>query len=425
MANILLNDEEERFKCTLRENIRPSEPIADPHLLQGRGQKIREIEQAFNAHGRHVFIFGDRGVGKTSLALTAASLRHPSTSDPLIIGCSHTSTFFDLIADLVVELIPNSSRLQSHESMESTSLGLFKLFSYQKSNKISPVSGSTLSIRSMNEAVKLIDEALKIRNEVNPIVIIDEFDAIQGEQDKKYFAELLKFLYDKRIGIRFIFCGISRSIDDLVGHHLSASRSLLPVELGRLPHEARWAVIENAADKLDIDVDRDLLIRIGQISDGFPYYVHLIGERLFWNVFEHRSESLVASSDDFGSSIAEAIEQAQTPLKRAYKNAVEKATNSRDYEHVLWAIADTEYLLRQLSDIYEKSYLRIMGSFPKIAPLDRDTFRKRLYSLLKPSHGSIIERPRTGWFQFQENIVRGYVRLVAGKEGVHLGREHL
>jgi hypothetical protein len=70
------------------------------------------------------------------------------------------------------------------------------------------------------------------------------------------------------ISVRFIFCGIGRTLDEIIGSHLSADQALSPVELEPLPHEARWAIVENAGKKLGLRVGKEYLIRIGQISDG-------------------------------------------------------------------------------------------------------------------------------------------------------------
>jgi uncharacterized protein len=51
----------------------------------------------------------------------------------------------------------------------------------------------------------------------------------------------------------------------------------MAIQLERLPHDARWEIIQIPAEKLKIEIDRETLVRIGQISDGFPYCVHLIG----------------------------------------------------------------------------------------------------------------------------------------------------
>ena len=47
-------------------------PIRSIQHLKGRQQQLQEIERALYAPGRHIFIYGDRGVGKSSLAATAA-----------------------------------------------------------------------------------------------------------------------------------------------------------------------------------------------------------------------------------------------------------------------------------------------------------------------------------------------------------------
>jgi len=50
-------------------------------------------------------------------------------------------------------------------------------------------------------------------------------------------------------------------------------------------------------------------------------------------------------------------------------------------------------------------------------------FSDRLNKLKTARHGGIIVPKGAGWYEFKENIVRGYVRLRAESEGVHLGAE--
>jgi hypothetical protein len=56
--------------------------------------------------------------------------------------------------------------------------------------------------------------------------------------------------------------------------------------------------------------------------------------------------------------------------------------------------------------------------------LSKDVFRRRLYQLCDDAHGAIIIRDQNGWFHFDENVVRGYVRLQAQKANIELGRDH-
>jgi uncharacterized protein len=61
----------------------------------------------------------------------------------------------------------------------------------------------------------------------------------------------------------------------------------------------------------------------------------------------------------------------------------------------------------------------------KAKALTIDKFRQRLYRLCEPSHGSILVKKRNSWYAFNENVIRGYVRLVAERAGVKLGADSL
>ena len=116
-----------------------------------------------------------------------------------------------------------------------------------------------------------------------------------------------------------------------------------------------------------------------------------------------------------------AVQESETSLKIIYDNAVQKYSDT--YEEVLWAVADDNLLRRQMTDIFDKSYERIMDERIGRTKLSKKTFYQRIYSLTTPRHGEVLIPRGNGWYEFRENIVRGYVRLRAAKEGLALGRE--
>ena len=94
----------------------PSKEIDSPDHLLGREPNLKLIARAFNSHGRNIFIFGDRGIGKTSVARTAATLNN-CTDHKHVVG--HTSGFYSFRDSMVrgyvrlraeaegIELIPD------------------------------------------------------------------------------------------------------------------------------------------------------------------------------------------------------------------------------------------------------------------------------------------------------------------------------
>ena len=96
--------DEDRFIAILDEYVRPSSPIDSFEHLYGRDKQLQTIDEALSTRGRHVFIYGDRGVGKTSLARTAAFKRNPSAFEPPFVACGTGTGFASLVSSIVTQL---------------------------------------------------------------------------------------------------------------------------------------------------------------------------------------------------------------------------------------------------------------------------------------------------------------------------------
>lgn len=160
-------------------------------------------------------------------------------------------------------------------------------------------------------------------------------------------------------------------------------------------------------------------MRIARISDGFPHYVHLLCEKLFWLVYEETDDGIV-TPDLFERALIRASEDMEPQLKMPYERATRKYTNY--YEEILWAVADHHQLQRPTTEIFE-SYLRIMRTL-KREPLEKKKFYTRMNNLKKESHGNILMGSRAGWYEYREKMLRGYARLRAEQSGVTLDIEH-
>ncbi len=407
------------IESKLSDYLTPSQTISHQERLHGRDKQLEAIRRALRSPGRHIFIYGDRGVGKTSLAKTAAFISQPSTQELALVACDQQGSFSDFVQDIAKKLYPEATSIDRTVDHSEAKLALGPL-SLGKATSIEK--GIIPAISTINDAAELLRQVAKAFD-YEPIVIVDEFDQLSDPKDMKLFADLIKQVSDQEIGIRFIFCGIGSSLEELIGVHLSTDRYITPVELEPLRHEARWAILENAAEAFDVEFDRETIIRIGHISDGFPYYIHLIGENIVWTMFDLVEEVSAVNPEIFHTAITASIESSYTSLKIAYDTAVKKYKHSEQYEEVLWAVADGKLFERSTDDIYRNSYIPIMQKLDK-TPIERKNFSQRLNSLKKDGHGKILDTPRRSWYSFVENMIRGYVRLRAEKAGLQLGPDH-
>lgn len=414
------------FEEVMAAYVRPSDAIDSFEHLVGRGQQLESIEEAIVSPGKHIFIYGDRGAGKTSLAQTIAYAHNPSASAPVLVACGKKTTFSSIVFDIANQLVGRSRFLIAEKSRTSgrqLSIGPFSgIGGSVNGSSTEKMTERQIDVVDLNAATALLSEAATIRGG-RSIVVIDEFENLPSLEDRQLFAELIKQLSDRKVPVTLVFCGIGKSLEDLLQGHGSSDRYLHEEKLPTPPLNfgQQWEIVDAAATKLGLTVNSDSRLRIAQVSDGFPHYVHLICEKLFWRAFRAEEEIDELTPEDYMAAVQAALNSVEARLRAAYDLAVKKDLDQ--YQEVLWAVADHYELTRNTQSIYSNSYERIMEERGR-TPLTQKTFMARLTALKSPSHGAILTGERRGWIRFSENLIRGYVRLVAESSGVRLALEH-
>jgi len=411
----VLIQEEHAFGTLLGKVLSASRPLQSEEFLRGRESQLNGIKQALYQPGRHVLIHGYRGVGKSSLAQTAA-YSFSKQADPIVVGCDEHSTFARIMRDIFDEAAKRNPTVD--KTVRELSVG-FERFGIHLGQTVTIEEGKSSDPGSLNEAVRLMEHLCKTYA-AEPVIVVDEFDQIKNKDEQKHFTNFIKQVSDRHVPVRFLFCGIGESVDDIMAAHASADRYFHTVGLGQLPWEARYEVVEYAAEQLGISIDQNTVIRIARISDGFPYYVHFVAEKLFWRVFSAQNGGKV-TGELFEVAMADAAKSMEMRLRGPYEAATQKYSN--DYEPILWAVADGHEFRKRSTDIFEKSYPRIMDALHE-APVEREKFNGRINSLKQPSHGAILTGSRQGWYEFTEKMIRGYVRLRAEQRGIILEVDH-
>lgn len=412
---------EDEFREVLAEYLTPSLAVRTPERLFGREKNLLAISRALSSPGRQIFIYGDRGVGKTSLAYTAAVANAHASGDPIYVVCSKTSTFSDIIHAVGNATVDVKKRMERAASGQSLALSIPNVAGATYGFG-TPGSTAVPAPQTINEALDVI-RYVAAKRTGRTIIVIDEMERIEQPAEREKFAEFIKNIPELEVDVRFIFGGIATDVSELLESHPSAGRILEAIQLERLRHSDLWRIIEVVSDRLSITPTRETLIRISQISDGFPHFVHLIGESMFWHMFDAEEVLSETRPEDLKAGVTGALHRTEAALRVQYDKATMKTKHTEDYEEALWALADRNSDRRQLTEIFDSSYRRIMGERVGRAALSRESLNKRLLSLKQSGHGHILRGYGSGWFGFRENIMRGYVRLRAQTNGIELGRD--
>lgn len=404
------------FLAEIEKVVRPSAPIDKFELLLGRDEDLTDIRRSLHAAGRHVFIYGDRGVGKTSLALTAAYDYQSSESDPVTVSCGPNETFADLIKSIVrkgPEAVLNPTTKKT-----STGIDARVVKGSREVNEVSEAIGSEITI---DRAISLVAQAFASAP-AHTVVVVDEVDMIKDRRQTSLLASFIKALGDRAVPIKFIFTGVASTLDELLAEHQSAFRQLHPVRLERLMLQYLGDFVVQVFEHFDLEVDDSVKWKIGQVSDGFPAYVHIICRSMLLHIYDNDLQIEEVKESELYSSIDHAIREVADGIKQPY----EMATGSKDQviEHLIWATADSQDLERQLAHV-KRSYQSICYAL-SIEPLQEGMVSAKLNKLKQPSHGQILSAVppnKKGWYQFTESMVRGYARLKAMQRGIELTYE--
>lgn len=408
----------EAFGRKLSTVVSAARPIRSIQHLKGREDQLEEIQRALFADGRHIFIFGDRGVGKSSLAATAAYQYQSADAEPIFVSGSPDDTFNSIIANIAIQAL---NRSKTEETRTSRALSMeYRGLSWTKGHEISALDLAD-QIKTVGDAAELLKQ-VAVKHSEKPAVVLDEFDTIPKEEDRARFASLLKQMGDQSINLKFFFTGVGQSCDELLGAHQSAHRQLATIELLRLSWEARREIVTDAAIAFGLDIADHVNWRIAIISDGFPYYVHLIVEKMLWEAFGSETACDSLSTEQFYSGLRVAVRETNAELRRPYDKAV--LQRAPEYEDVVWSTADGEDLIRSLKDM-QQSYRAIVAKRDSRPILDNAKYSEIARKLKQPSLGEILQQipRRPGWYTYKEKMLRGYVRMQAEANGVELTGE--
>jgi Cdc6-like AAA superfamily ATPase len=409
----------------LERYLSPAHPISSPELLHGRKQELNDIGGCLGVSAGTPVIFGNRGVGKTSLAKTAAQQYTASDREPIYVACPPLGQTLTLLreasirlSELAIEMkaVPRKSfDIEAHVGLTPS-----VRFAVKNARQETPV------FKDISEAVRVIKDFDKlIPDSARTVVILDELEELEkgSQKDLAYF---LKQLGDQEFGLKFILVGIADNVHGLIGAHASVPRYIRNVELGPLPAQALMDIVSRAAEKLGIHVPSSANVRIAIVGNGYPHFAHLMGLSLLQEALEAGQKEVTREIFDRG--VQRAVRGSREELKASYEAATQRGRD--DYRNVVWTLADIEFADARTDQIEER--YAILADRLQWEPARCDV-AGALTRLRTEEYGGIVmhtpkrygatepSERRYRHHRFTNSLMRGYVRLRAQAEGILLG----
>ena len=368
----------------------PATPITSRDLLAGRIRQLGDLFDVARQAGQHSVVYGERGVGKTSLATVTASLME-STMIVVRVNCYASDTFTTVWAKVLDEI---------KLSRKLPGIGFHDL-----SSEVVETASTFLGVT--DPSPEDVRKALQVLGGVAPVlVIIDEFDRLSDAPATALFADTIKALSDHQVRATIILVGVADNVDQLVAEHRSVERAMVQIHMPRMSVDELAKIVTIGLDTVEMEIDEQGLRLVTSLSQGLPHYTHQLALLASRHAVQERTELVVRRHVD--AAIADAIKKAQESILDTHHRAI-MSSRPNMYGQVLLACAVAEADDRGFfaaSDV-RGPLSTIMGR-----NYDIPAYAKHLNDFSTDTRGNVLQqigRPRSYRYRFSNPLLQPFV----------------
>lgn len=373
----------------------PSTPINIAEAFAGRRDQIAKLIDTVSERGRHAIIYGEPGVGKTSVAQILKYFVPRKTSEVVFIrkaafsSDDYSSIWMDIFREIKFHAdIGDGPKLYSVSDMYT--------------------SGVTPS--------DVVRELSNFRENEIPIIVIDEYNIIKDKDSSHKMAETIKAVSDAGLNVTIVIVGISDTVENLIEGHASISRCCEEVLMPRMTSGEMLALIETRVSKLGMKISGDAKWKIINLSKGLPAFCHGLGKGAAISAIDNKRLSI--SEDDVDNAIHSLLASSQNTLKNDYELAIRSNQARARFKHILTACA--------LAKTDESGYFTAKQVQEPLAsilkkPIGIDGFNPNLKELASDKRGCVLQQigsERIFRYRFSDPAMQPFVIMKGIQDGL-------
>ena len=372
----------------------PATPIQNADLFSGRSELLLRIADAVNQRGMHCILFGERGVGKTSLANILPEVIRATTTEEVAVAstsCDTSDTYASLMHKLMQEVV-------AVREMNRAGFGDLPGVLERPLSDCLPEQPTPSTMRFLLQT-----------HPVSWLLIVDEFDRLDDRPSIRLISDTIKTLSDHAVPATIVLVGVADTVEDLLGEHRSVERCLTQVLMPRMTREELAAIVDHGLAQVDMTIDDPVRWYVPEVSQGYPHFTHLLALHAARRALGEGRD--VVSRRDLEGAVEDAIALTERSIRNSHSAAVYSTNPAALYEPVLLACAlaqtdELDYFSAQavrkpLSGIMNRNY-------------DIPAFARHLDAFCQESRGPVLIKegqPRRYRYRFAVPLLRAFILL--------------
>jgi Cdc6-like AAA superfamily ATPase len=376
----------------------PGAPINEKDLFAGRVEQVEKIIDAVSQRGYHAILYGERGVGKTSLSnMISAFLARRQAFVISRTNCDISDTFSSLWTKALKDI---------ETAKRQNKIG----FTGQQQAPSSEYASDKMTPDSVRRALQDLSGTASL------IVIFDEFDRIKNPDLITSMADTIKALSDYSVNVTMLIIGVADSVDELIREHQSIERALIQIPMPRMSDDEIRGIIDSGLKRLTMGIDDTAREELVRYSQGVPYITHLLC------IYSCRAALAAGRKTIFPQYVDEgmnrSLDQWQQSIKSVYNESTKSAQQGHIYKEVLLASA--------LADIDDHRYFTVSSVKQPLRLITRKdyeiaNFARHLKDLSDPARGRVLHRVGETYrlrYRISNPILRPYIIMRGIKDQI-------
>src|SRR5579863_10424018 len=249
-----------RTRMKFLESFTPSQPVSDRQRFAGRLDVMTSVIRAIEEQRLHVVVYGERGLGKTSVMHVLTQAAREARYLVVYVSCGADSNF-----DEVFRTIAAHIPMLFHSTVGPTSPDVEK--------------GKTLADKLPATAIspRIASDILAKIVGTRVVVVLDEFDRCLSQEFRQNVAELIKNLSDRLVRVQLVIAGVAGNLTELLEHIPSIQRNIFALQIPWMPPAEIGILIRNGGDLCGLTFDDAAEAAVISAAHGSPYLATLIG----------------------------------------------------------------------------------------------------------------------------------------------------